>query len=96
MAVAPKTYSFTVDAITLVPITVQSDECFSVEIMEDNQAGTSDYVVRMPTAADSVVTRPAGSRTAIPASRRGRYLQGNIIGYTKTSSGSWTMVQIET
>lgn len=96
MAVAPKTYSFTVDAITPVAITVQSDQCFQVEVMENNQAGTSDYVLRMPTAADSAVTRPAGSRTAIPASRRGRFMQGDTIGTVVATAGSWTMVQIET
>lgn len=94
MATAPKSYTFTIDSITLVAITAQS-ECFQVEVFEDNQAGTSDYILRLPAQTDSAVTRPAGSKTMIPAARRGRFQQGDIVGYTKTASGTWTMSQLE-
>ena len=94
MATAPKSKTFTVDAIALVAITAET-QCAAVELMEDNQAGTSDYVIRIPDQTDDAVTRPAGSRTLIEAKRRGQFLAGDIVGYTKTVSGSWTMCQLE-
>lgn len=94
MAVAPKSKTFVVDNITLVAITAQT-ECAQIEIFENNQAGTSDYIIRLPAQTDDAVTRPAGSKTMIPALRRGRYLVGDIAGYTITTAGTWTMCQLE-
>jgi hypothetical protein len=93
MSIGDRTKTFTVDnAGSPEPIQVQS-YCRQVTIYENNQAGTTDYIVHVPSAVSAGVTKPAGSKAII--SDGTRYSPGDTIGYVETVSGSVTFAQEE-
>lgn len=93
MAQGDRTKTFTVDnAGNPEPIQVQS-YCRSVTIYENNQAGTTDYILHIPAMGSSGVTKPAGSKAVI--SRDAQWYPGDIVGYVETVSGSVTFAQEE-
>lgn len=93
MATYDKTKTFTVDnAGNPEPITVQS-YCMKVVVYENDQAGTTDFILHVPLMASSGVTKPAGSKAEI--SRGYRYEPGDIAGYVETVTGSVTFAQEE-
>lgn len=93
MALFDQTKTFTVDAAgDPEPIIVQS-YCMKVVIYENNQAGTTDYILHAPLMTSTGVTKPAGSKAEV--SRGYRYEPGQIAGYVETVSGSVTFAQEE-
>lgn len=93
MALGDRTKTFTVDnAGNPEPVTVQT-YCRQVTIYENNQAGTTDYIVHIPFAASSGVTKPAGSKMIIADGHL--YSPGDTVGYVETVSGSVTFAQEE-
>lgn len=93
MATYHRTKTFTVDnAGDPEPITVQS-YCMKVVVYENAQAGTTDFILRVPFIDSPGVTKPAGSKAEI--SRGERYVPGDIVGYIETVSGSVTFAQEE-
>jgi hypothetical protein len=93
MAVGDKTKTFTVDnAGDPEPIIVGSYP-MKVVVYENNQAGTTDYILHVPYMTSAGVTKPAGSKAEI--SRGLRYEPGQIAGYIETVTGSVTFAQEE-
>ncbi len=92
------TYSFVVDNTAQVPIVAQSN-AHEIEIYENDQAGSTDYIIYAPLASSPAVTRPAGTKTeirpSIGATHQPFFIVGQIVGYVKTISGSITMAQVE-
>lgn len=92
----PNIYTFTVDNITQLAIKTKTN-CTKIVLYENDQAGTSDYLVRAPTATSPQATKPAGQKWEIPMGfAPGRYYPaGTIVGYIVLVSGSVTWVQEE-
>lgn len=90
-----RTKTFTVDnAGNPEPIIVQS-YCRKVTVYENNQAGTTDYILHIPQMASVGVTKPAGSKAEIEPESELRYSPGQTIGYIETVTGSVSFAQEE-
>ena len=90
------TYSFVVSNSGPVAVVSQGTPS-EILIMENDQAGTTDYTVQAPTLSNAAVTRPAGSQTRFTPQGLGikYFYAGQIVGYVQTIAGSITMVQME-
>lgn len=94
MANGDRTKTFTVDSSgNPEPIIVQS-YCTTVVIYENDQAGTTDYILHLPDMTSPGVTKPAGSKAEIV--RAYNWYPGQTIGYVEAvTAGSYTFAQEE-
>lgn len=92
---ADRTKTFTVDnAGNPEPIIVLS-YCHKVTVYENNQAGTTDYILHIPAMSSVGVTKPAGSKAEIVPESEQRYSPGQTVAYIETITGSVTFAQEE-
>lgn len=90
----PQTFGpYVIDAITQVAVTTQTN-CRRVDVYENGQAGTADYLVRSPTNASPQITKPAGQKWSITCEGT-YYPSGTVIAYIISSTGSMNFVQEE-
>lgn len=91
-----QTKTFPVTNAAFVDLTVTS-YCAKITIYENDQAGTSDYIVAAPTSADQQITRPSGSKTELhPSNGAIQFSPGQVVGAMKTvAAGPITFCQEE-
>lgn len=92
-----QTYTFSVDASgNDEQVVIQSASgATRVVVYENNQAGTADYLIRMPTSTSPQVTRPAGSKTEFFSAKDERFYSGQTVAFISTASGTLTFIQEE-
>lgn len=56
--------TFNVNSISYTPV-ITNSWCAKIEIYENNQAGTTDYLVSDSGSDGTAITRPAGSKLTI-------------------------------
>jgi len=89
------TATFTADA-TGAPETITANTvCKKIRVYEDAQAGTVNYLIRMPGAASTAVTRPAGQAIEFVASGSRFFQPGEVVAYIETATGSASFAQEE-
>lgn len=91
----PQTYTFTTDAAAPDEAISPREYCSLIVIYENNQAGTADYKIRMPSSTSPQITRPAGAKTEIRSSPGTQFAPGVAVAYISAASGSLTFVQEE-
>jgi len=89
-----KTFTMSVDNLSLHAVTVQS-VCRKVTIYENDQAGTTDWILAAPTANDAQITKPAGSKKEFERSPGVFWNPGDVVGYVKAVTGTITLAQEE-
>jgi len=89
----PQTYTFDVDNSGTPESIVTQSFCNRIIIYENDQNGTTDYVLRYPSSSSPAITRPAGSKTEITLN--GKTQAGNTVGFIATVTGTVTFAQEE-
>lgn len=86
------TFTFTTDAADADEEIIAHSYCSRIVIYENGQAGTADYLLRMPKSYSPQITRPAGSKTEISGKT---FSPNEVVGYIASATGSLTMAQEE-
>lgn len=89
----PAGITFTVDNITLIAVATSKNNTRRLVLYENDQAGTSDYIIRSPLSTSPALTKPAGSKWEIPLTSA--VPPSTIVGYIIMVSGSVTFCQEE-
>jgi hypothetical protein len=88
------TFTFTVDAVGDPEAVVAQSDCMEITVYENDQAGTADYLVRVPFKASPAVTKPAGTKYIFRKGGSG-FSKGSVAGYVEMVTGSVTFAQEE-
>jgi len=88
---ATTTSTVSVTTSAYLTLTANSD-CRYVQIMEDAQAGTTNYLVKAPATGNTAITVPAGKIFTFS----GPFQFGATVGFVKTSTANVTFDQVET